>query len=234
VRELLVAQRRKVHEVWLAEDLEPAPILGEIEDLAGRRRVPVRRVGRKRLEATARTDAPQGVVARAAALEEADLDTLVARPAGGPAPFLVALDGVTDPGNLGAVLRSAACAGATGAILPRHRAAHVTPAVTKAAAGAVEWLPIAVVPGLPAAMQRLRDAGVWTVGLDETGERDIFDLDLGAEPVALVFGAEGAGLSRLVRARCDVVARIPLSGAIKSLNVSAAAAVACFAVSHRR
>jgi 23S rRNA (guanosine2251-2'-O)-methyltransferase len=234
VRELLVANRRRVHEVWLATEVEPAPILGEIEDLAGRRRVPVRRVGRKRLDDAARTDAPQGVLARAAAIEEADLDDLLSRQPGKPAPFLIALDGVTDPGNLGAVLRSAACAGATGVVLPRHRSVHVTPAVTKAAAGAVEWLPIALAPGLPTALQRMKTAGVWSVGLDPEGERDIFTVDLGAEPVALILGAEGQGLSRLVRARCDVLARIPLSGAIASLNVAAAAAVACFAIRRGR
>jgi 23S rRNA (guanosine2251-2'-O)-methyltransferase len=231
VRELLVAGKRKVYEVWLADEIEPAPILGEIEDLAARRRVPVRRVARRRLDGEAGTEAPQGVLARAAALAEADLDELIrAR----PAPFLVGLDGVTDPGNLGAILRSAACAGATGVVLPRHRAAHVTPAVAKAAAGAVEWLPMAVVPGLPAAMRRMADGGVWTVGLDQEGGRDIFELDLGSEPIALVLGAEGAGLSRLVRARCDVLARIPLKGAITSLNVAAAAAVGCFVVARAR
>ena len=234
MRELLVARRRATREVWFASDLEPAPILGEIEDLCQRQRVPLRRVARGRLESTARSEAPQGVLARAEPLREADLDVLCARAGEGPAPFLVALDGVTDPQNLGAVLRTAEGAGATGVVLPRHRAVHVTPTVAKAAAGAIEHLPIAVVSGLPTALARAKEAGVWTVGLDAAGDRTVFDLEVATEPVLLVLGAEGSGLARLTRQRCDVLARIPLAGELASLNVSAAAAVACFEVARRR
>lgn len=233
VRELLAAGARRVREVWMSEGLDASPLLAEIVDLAAARRVPVRTVGRQRLAAAAATEAPQGVLARAAPLPEADLDALV-RPAGDRAPFLLALDGVTDPHNLGALLRSAECAGATGGVLPRHRAVHVTPAVTKAAAGAIEHLPLAVVPGLPAALVELARAGVWTVGLDAGAERSLFDLPLGPEPVALVLGAEGSGLSRLVRQRCDVLVGIPQRGALSSLNVAAAGAIACFEVARRR
>ena len=234
VRELLVAGRRRAREVWFASDLEPAPILGEIEDLCQRQRVPLRRVARGRLESTARSEAPQGVLARAEPLREADLDELCTGRPGGAAPFLVALDGVTDPQNLGAVLRTAACAGVTGIVLPRHRAVHVTPTVAKAAAGAIEHLPIALVPGLPTALTRAKAAGVWSVGLDADGDRPVFELEVATEPVLLVLGAEGAGLARLTKQRCDVLARIPLAGELASLNVSAAAAVACFEVARRR
>ena len=150
------------------------------------------------------------------------------------AAFLVVVDGVTDPQNLGAVLRSAECAGATGAVLPRHRAVHVTAAVTKAAAGAVEHLPIALVAGIPSALQTLEELGVRTVGLDERGDKSVFELGLGDEPVALVLGAEGRGLSPLSRRRCAQLASIPLHGSIPSLNVSTAAAVACFEVARGR
>jgi 23S rRNA (guanosine2251-2'-O)-methyltransferase len=234
VRELLSAGIRRTFEVLFAEDLDPAPVLGEIEDLAMRRRVPVRRVGRARLERLARTDAPQGVLARAEPLPVADLDDLCARRPGSPAPFLLAVDGVTDPGNLGALLRSAEGAGVTGLVLPRHRAAHVTQAFTKAAAGAIEHVPIAVVSGLPAALRRMSELGIWSVGLDSAAEQSLFDMDLAAEPLALVLGAEDSGLSRLTRQRCDVVASIPLRGHISSLNVAAAGAVACFEIARRR
>jgi 23S rRNA (guanosine2251-2'-O)-methyltransferase len=149
-------------------------------------------------------------------------------------PFLLLLDGVTDPGNLGAVLRTAEGAGVTGVVLPRHRAAHITPTVTKAAAGAIEHLSMAVVPGLPTAMRALSDRGVWTVGLDAGGSTSLFDIAVADEPLALVLGAEGPGLSRLVRERCDAVVSIPLDGVLGSLNVSAAAAVACFEIARRR
>ena len=240
VRELLAAGKRAVSEIWLIEGNDPSPILGEIDNLARKGHVPVRMVSPRRLESVQRTETPQGVVAFAAPLASHDLEELaLARKEGegdatGPAPFLVIVDGVTDPHNLGAILRSAECAGATGAVLPRHRAVHVTAAVTKAAAGAVEHLPIALVAGIPSALQDLERLGVRTVGLDEHGETSLFDLDFAGGPVALVLGAEGRGLSPLSRRRCDVVANIPLHGEIPSLNVSTAAAVACFEVARAR
>lgn len=233
VRELLLAGRRRVKDVWLAEDLEGANIIEEILELAAEARVAVRRVPRTKLDDAARSEAPQGVLAHAAALPEADLERLCA-PRSGPTPFLLALDEVTDPQNLGALLRTAECAGATGVLLPRHRSAHVTPTVAKAAAGAVEHLPIALVPGLPAALARAKELGAWIVGLDSAGDSSLFDLPVATEPIVLVLGAEGRGLGRLTRARCDVVAGIPLGGHLSSLNVSAAGALACFEVARRR
>jgi 23S rRNA (guanosine2251-2'-O)-methyltransferase len=229
----LAAGTRPVRDVWLAEGLDPAPILRQINDLAKRARVPVRYVGRRALEAEARTEGPQGVLAHAQPLPEWEFDDLC-RAEAGRAPFLLAFDGVTDPQNLGALLRSAEAAGVTGAVLPRHRTAHVTPAVTKAAAGAVERVRLSVVPGLPSALARARDLGVWVVGLDAGGDQSLFDMEVATEPVLLVVGAEGTGLSRLVRQRCDVVARIPLKGSIPSLNVAAAGTLAVFEVSRRR
>lgn len=243
MRELLVAGNRKVNEVWIASDAERAPILDDIRELADGARVPVREVAKGRFAVQARCEAPQGVLALAAPLPEFDLDDLLsnsrrAQGLGGDrrrqAAFLVALDGVTDPGNLGAVFRSAECAGATGVILPRHRAVNVTPAATKAAAGAVEHLAVAMVAGLPAALARLRDAGVLLIGLDTVADTSIYGLPPVDGPVCLVLGAEGRGLSRLVRQRCDVVATIPLRGRLGSLNVSAAAALACFEIARSR
>jgi 23S rRNA (guanosine2251-2'-O)-methyltransferase len=233
VRELLVAGRRRVKDIWLAEGMDDAPILGDILDLAAELRITVRQVSRLALEGEARSEAPQGILAHAAPLPAAELDSLCRPPDGSP-PFLVALDSVTDPQNLGALLRTAECAGATGALLPRHRSAHVTPTVAKAAAGAVEYLPIALVAGLPAALARAKELGVWVVGLDAGGDTSVFDLPVGPEPLALVLGAEGHGLGRLTRARCDVLAAIPLRGALGSLNVTSAGAVACFEVARRR
>jgi 23S rRNA (guanosine2251-2'-O)-methyltransferase len=221
--------------VWIAEGVDDSPLIAEIIGLCEDARVPVRRVSRARLDSEARTDAPQGVLAHAEALPELDLETLVRRSRSrGAKPFLVALDGITDPHNLGALLRTAEVAGASGVVLPRHRAAHVTPTVAKAAAGAVEHLGMAVVPGLPNALRDLKGAGIWTVGLDADGPSSVYDLEVATEPVVLVLGAEGTGLSRLVRQRCDLVVSIPQLGQIDSLNVSAAGAVACFEVARRR
>ncbi len=233
VRELLLAGRRRVREVHLSTDSERSGIIEDILGLAAELRVPVREVPRTKLDHIARTDAPQGVVAIADRLPATPLDELCRE---GPAgrPFLVALDGVTDPGNLGTLLRTAECAGATGAVLPRHRSARISPAVTKAAAGAVEHLAVSQVAGLPAALEEMRAAGVWTVGLDAGGQVEVHDLELASESVCLVLGAEGRGLSRLVAQRCDLVASIPLHGHLASLNVAAAGAIACYEVARRR
>lgn len=233
VRELLLAGRRKVHEIVLSAEVERADIVGDIVDLAGELRVPVTEVSRAKLDAASRTDAPQGVIARAAELPETSLEDLCETGEQGP-PFLLAVDGVTDPGNLGALLRIAECAGVTGVVLPKHRAVHVTPTVTKAAAGAVEYLPMALVGGLPTAIESMKAAGIWVVGLDAAGDTAVHDLTVAGDGVCLVLGAEGKGLSRLVRQRCDLIASIPLHGRLASLNVASAGAVACYEVARRR
>ncbi len=214
----------------VADDLDASDIIDDIVDLAGELGVAVRPIGRKRLAAEAATGSHQGVVARAAPLPEADIDELIAQ----REAFLLVLDGVTDPGNLGAVLRTAECAGVTGVVLGRHRSVHVTPTVAKTAAGAVEHLPMAIVGGIPATLSAMSDAGVTTIGLDAGGDRPLFGGVPAEGGVALVLGAEGRGLSRLVRERVDLLLAIPLNGDLNSLNVSAAAAVACFEVVRRR
>jgi 23S rRNA (guanosine2251-2'-O)-methyltransferase len=187
-------------------------------------------VAPERLAAAARSETHQGVVATAAPLPAADVDDLLAH----EAAFLVALDGVTDPQNLGAILRSADAAGATGVVVPRHRSARLTPAVMKAAAGAPEYVRIATVSGIPNLLDRARRRDVWSVGLDERGTTSLFDLALADQPLVLVLGAEGRGLARLTRERCDTIVSIPMAGAVASLNVAAAATLACFEVARRR
>lgn len=230
MRELLAAGRRRVRSVWIAEGRAESALLDDIERLAAARGVRVRRVDRARLAAEARTEAPQGVLARAEPVVPADLDELLAA----PGAFLVGLDGVTDPGNLGAVLRVAGAAGVTGVVVPRHRSALLTPAAVKAAAGAVEHVPVAPVGGIPAVLERAKRAGVWSVGLAGDGRGSVFDLTVADQSVLLVLGAEGRGLGRLTRERCDLLAAIPMPGPVDSLNVATAAAVACFEVVRRR
>lgn len=227
VRELLLAGRRQVREIFIAEDLAESDVIADIEALSQELGVACRTVSRRRLAAEALTESHQGVIARAKAVEPADFSDLSLD----PNAFLVVLDGVTDPGNLGTILRTAECSGVTGVVLGRHRSARVSPTVTKAAAGAVEHVPIAVVGGIPTAVADLKKAGVLTVGLDGAGDSSIFELPSVANgPIALVLGAEGQGLSRLVRERVDIMASIPLKGNLNSLNVAMATAVACFEV----
>lgn len=234
VRELLAAGRRRVRDIWMSDIADRNnPQVVEILDLARENRVQVREVSRARLDNEAGSRAPQGVLAHAAPLKEFDLEDLV-RTRRGVNPFLIVLEGVTDPRNLGAILRIADGAGVTGVVLPRHRAVHVTPSATKAAAGAIEYVPMSLVPGVPNALQALGKIGVWTIGLDGDADQSIYDLDLASEPVALVLGSEGSGLSRLARQRCDVVASIPQLGALPSLNVGAATAAAAYEIARRR
>ena len=234
VRELLIAGNRRVKEIWVSSDPDESEIVSDIVEIAKTMRITVTQTARKRLDMQARSEAPQGVIAFASPLQEVELDTLLARK-GGRVPFLVAVDGVTDPGNLGALLRCCDGAGVHGVVLPRHRAVHVTPTVCKAAAGAVEYVPMAVVGGLPAALSRMKDAGVWIVGLDDEADRSLFEMgDLAADAICLVLGAEGNGLSRLVRERCDMIVSIPMRGRLSSLNVSAAAGLATYEVARHR
>jgi 23S rRNA (guanosine2251-2'-O)-methyltransferase len=228
VGELLTAGRRRARTVWIAGDT--APDLAEIAELATARGATVRRVDRDELAAIARTESPQGVVAHADPIQPARLEALLSA----PSAFLVSIDGVTDPQNLGAILRTAEITGASGVVLPRHRAVRVTPAVTKAAAGAIEYLPLVPVAGIPAAITQAARADVWTVGLDAGGDAMIDDLPVADRPLMVVLGAEGPGLSRLARERCDVLARIPMRGHVASLNVAAAAAIACATITRLR
>jgi len=230
VRELLRADRRDVRELLISVGRENSPAIEEIIELAREQRVRVREVGATQMEAVARSESPQGVIALASSIEPVEIDALLED----PRAFIVVLDGVTDPGNLGAVMRTAEQAGATGFVLPKHRSARLTPSAMKAAAGAAEWLPIAQTAGVPSFLERAKRAGVWSVGLDADGDVDVSEIPVADAPLVIVLGAEGSGLSRLTRGRCDLIASIPTFGHLDSLNVSAAAAIACFAVARRR
>lgn len=233
VRELLIARKRRIIEIWISDDLDDNPVIDDIIELATDQRVPVRRVKRKDIEREARSEAPQGILAKADPIEDVDLALLLRDTR--PPQFYVAVDGVTDPGNLGAILRCCDGAGVTGVVLPRHRAVHITPTAAKAAAGAAEHVPMCVVGGLPTALKQMKAAGVWVIGLHDASERSVFDMgSLAKESVCIVLGAEGAGLSRLVRERCDMLVSIPMRGALSSLNVSVAAALATYEVVRAR
>jgi 23S rRNA (guanosine2251-2'-O)-methyltransferase len=234
VLELLTVGRRTVRQILLAEDQDPSAQLDRIEELASRLRIPVETVPRHRLDAQARTEAPQGVLAIARPIEPVSLDDLCAPSRKGVQPFLLVAAGITDPRNLGALLRSAECAGITGVVLPRHRSARLSPTVAKTAAGAIEHLPFAVVGGIPAALSLMTELGVWSIGLAGESSQSLYDLPLGDGPIALVVGSEEKGLAPLVRRRCDAVVSIPQHGSLPSLNVGVAGAVAAFEVARQR
>lgn len=229
VREAL-RSGRPLDRVHLAEGRGPGR-LREILELCRKAGVVVRRETRGQLDRLAPETVHQGVVAVTAAaayahpeavLEELDHPGL-----------LVALDGVQDPHNLGAIIRSAHAAGADALLIPERRAAGLTPAAAKAAAGALEYLPVVRVNNLGRALEDLKRRQFWVTGLDERGDKPFFEMDY-TGPTVLVFGAEGCGLHQQVREKCDFLASIPVAGRIASLNVSVAAGIVLFEALRQR
>ena len=194
--------------------------------------VPVRFVPREQLDRLARTPAHQGVVAVTSQKKYLDLDDLLAGKRG-EYSFLVVLDGVEDPQNLGAIIRTADAAGADGIVLPERRAVGVTGTVAKASAGASEHLPIARVTNLARSLEEMKSQKLWIVGLDERGQQPYDSVDYKMD-CALVLGAEGKGMHEHVRSRCDFLVQIPVLGAVPSLNVSVAAAVVMYELARQR
>jgi 23S rRNA (guanosine2251-2'-O)-methyltransferase len=204
------------------------PRLQQIVELARRASVPVRFEERAGLDRVAGSPAHQGVVAMGASKRYAELEDVA--PA---AQLLVILDGVEDPHNLGAIVRTAHAAGAGGIVIPERRAVGLTDVVAKAAAGALEYLPVVRAVNINRTLDELKELGYWIYGLDERGTEDYDRAEYNA-PTALVFGGEGKGLHELVRKHCDVMVRIPMEGHIPSLNVSVAAGIVLFEHKRRR
>jgi 23S rRNA (guanosine2251-2'-O)-methyltransferase len=230
VLELLRAKRRNVKKIFIAENQDASDVLDAIELEAQRQRIPVSIISMSRLDREAKTEGHQGVMALAQPLNTVMLEDLLRV----PKPFLLVCDGVTDPRNLGAMLRSAEGAGVTGVIVPRHRSARISPSVTKTAAGAIEYLNFCDVGGVPAAIDQLNRAGVLTVGLAGESTDSLYELDLGTGPVAVVVGGEEKGLSSLTRKRCATVVSIPQIGRISSLNAGVAVSIAAFEIARQR
>ncbi len=234
VRELLRAGG-DVHRLLLATGRGEDRSTEELIALAEAAGVPVTRVERDELDR--RTDGltHQGVVAVAGAFPMVTLDAVLeGADRSGEPPLLVAIDGVTDPHNLGSIARTAEAVGAHGLLLPGRRAAGITPTVEKAAAGALAHLPVAEVGNLVRALAQLAEAGVWSLGLDGDAEVALADHPLAAEACVLVIGAEGAGLARLTRERCDGLVRLPMHGRVASLNASVAAGIALYELRRQR
>jgi 23S rRNA (guanosine2251-2'-O)-methyltransferase len=194
--------------------------------------VPVRAMPRDQLTRLAKTESHQGVVAVTAEKQYGDLEDILAHKRGQHA-FVLLLDGIEDPHNLGAIIRTAEGAGADGIIIPERRAAGVTGTVVKASAGASEYLPIARVTNASRALEDLKDRNIWTVGLDERGDKLYDQLDYKMD-CALVLGAEGHGLHEQIRKKCDFLVKIPMLGKVPSLNVSVAAAIVMYEVARQR
>ena len=208
--------------------------LGHIASRARAAGTVVVEADRRKLDAMSRTHAHQGVIALASVREYVSVESILnsAREKG-EAPLLVVCDEISDPHNLGAIIRTAYCAGAHGVIIPKRRSAGLTSVVAKTSAGAVSYLPVARVPNLPALLKELKGQGVWVFGAAAGGTTDLYHADLKG-PAAIVIGSEGDGMSRLVEENCDFLVSIPMKGGLNSLNASAAAAVLLYEAVRQR
>jgi 23S rRNA (guanosine2251-2'-O)-methyltransferase len=231
VEEALSARQRAFDYVAVASGRGDARIR-RIEQLCRSARVPVRAMSREQLSRLARAANHQGVVAVTAEKQYDNVEDLLASKRGQYA-FVLLLDGIEDPHNLGAIIRTAEGAGADGIILPERRAVGVTATVVKASAGASEYLPIARVTNAARALEELKQRNLWTIGLDERGDKLYDQLDYKMD-CALVLGAEGHGLHEQIRKKCDFLVKIPMLGRVPSLNVSVAAAVVMYEIARQR
>jgi 23S rRNA (guanosine2251-2'-O)-methyltransferase len=224
---------RSIDKIFIAKgDVDKT--LGHIASKAREQGVVVVEADRRKLDFMSRTKAHQGVVALVAVRDYCEIaDILALAEARGEAPFVVVCDEISDPHNLGAIIRTAECVGAHGVVIPKRRSAGLTAIVGKASAGAAEYMSIARVANIPSALKELKDAGLWVYGTAADGESGLWTTDL-TGPIALVIGSEGDGMGRLVRESCDFVLSLPMKGKLNSLNASAAAAVTMYEVLRQR
>ena len=222
-----------IDKIFLARG-ETDATLGHIASSAREKGIVVVEADRRKLDGMSRTHAHQGVIAMAAVREYAAVDDILnaAREKGEP-PLIVVCDELSDPHNLGAVIRTAECAGAQGVSIPKRRSAGLTAVVAKTSAGAVSYVPVARVPNLTALLKELKDEGLWIFGTAADGDTSLYDADLKG-PAAIVIGSEGDGMGRLVSQQCDFKVSIPMKGKLNSLNASAAAAILLYEAVRQR
>jgi 23S rRNA (guanosine2251-2'-O)-methyltransferase len=235
VRETLKAGRRRVFKLLLGRELKPTGIVGEIIRLAERANVPAQAVDRQQLDKLGSEVNHQGLAAEVSGYPYVDLALVLdtAKKAGEP-PFLLLLDHVQDPQNLGSLLRTAEAAGVHGVVIPDRRAAGVTPAAVRASAGAAEQVRVAQVTNLGRNMEWLKAEGIWLAGLEAVPSAQSYTEANLRGPLGLVVGSEGQGLARLVRERCDFLIQLPMRGQVGSLNAAVAGAIALYEALRQR
>lgn len=224
---------RPINKILVARGSNKA-FLREITAQAKNSNILLQEVDKKQLDALAGGDNHQGLLAQVAAKEYDDWEEILAQTKEkGEMPLFVLLDGVEDPHNLGAILRTADAAGVHCVVIPKHRAVPLTAGVAKASAGAVEYVPVARVTNLAQSIEKMKEAGLWVVGADAEASRAYFETDLKG-PLALIVGGENKGIGKLVKDKCDLLVRIPMSGSVNSLNVSVAASVVLYDILRQR
>ncbi|NLL06714.1 MAG: 23S rRNA (guanosine(2251)-2'-O)-methyltransferase RlmB [Clostridiaceae bacterium] len=206
----------------------------QIIALAREKGIIVQETDRTSLDKISTTHAHQGVIAFVSVKDYVEVeDILESAKAKGEAPFIILLDGITDPHNLGSILRTANAVGAHGVVIPKRRAIGLTAAVSKASAGAIEYVPVARVTNLSQTIEYLKEQSLWVVGTDQTGEKSFYDIDMKG-PIALVIGSEGEGMGKLVSEKCDFVVNLPMKGQISSLNAAVAGAIVMYEILKQR
>ena len=230
VAEALGSGRCRMREIWVAHGRELKGLEGIIAT-AKSKDIPVRKVERSQMDALTRRAPHQGVVGFIDQFHYADLDEVLGRDEGDP--LLLILDGIEDPGNLGALIRTADACGVWGVIIPKDRAAGITPAVVKSSAGAVFHIPLVRVTNIVSTLVKLKERGIWVAGAAAEAPAEIYDHDL-AIPLAVVIGGEGRGIRPLVKRECDLLASIPMLGKVNSLNASVAGAIILYEVLRQR
>lgn len=235
VHETLRARRRTLKRLFIATGVQQTGVLGSILHLASELRLPVERVERQLLDRRLRDTNHQGVILETGDYPYVEIEECLALAAARQEPpLLLLLDHLQDPQNIGTLVRTAEAVGTHGVVLPGRRAAMITPAVVNASSGATEHLHIAVVGNLAQTIAKLQEAGVWVVGVESDERVDVFDrVDLSG-PLALVIGAEGPGLARLTRERCDLLVRLPMYGQISSLNAAVAGSIVLYYARRQR
>lgn len=220
-RESLRARRRHIHKVLIADNLQPSAIIDEILTLARQSKTPVLQMTRRELDKLVRGH--QGIALEVGRYPTVDIQDILTRAAKlNEPPFIVVLDHIEDPNNLGAILRTAEIVGVHGVIIPRQRAVGVTPAVVNVSTGAAEHVWVAEIPNLAQALKKLKLQNVWVIGVENTSTSVLYSEANLAGAVALVIGSEGKGMSRLVKKSCDFLVKLPMRGQIESLNASVA------------
>ncbi|WP_083238917.1 23S rRNA (guanosine(2251)-2'-O)-methyltransferase RlmB [Caloranaerobacter ferrireducens] len=224
---------RNIEKIMIAKGAEKGSVK-KIKAIAKEKGIVIQYVDRNKLDSISATNSHQGVIAIASAYEYKTVEDILNYAENrNEDPFIIILDGIKDPHNLGAIMRTAECAGVHGIIIPKRRSVGLTPVVAKSSAGAIEYLPVAKVSNIVYTMEELKEKGIWICGTDMDGESNYYEKDLRG-PLAIVIGSEGEGMSRLVKEKCDFLVKIPMKGNVTSLNASVAASILTYEVLRQR
>ncbi|WP_026894936.1 23S rRNA (guanosine(2251)-2'-O)-methyltransferase RlmB [Clostridiisalibacter paucivorans] len=225
--------QREIEKILIAEGANQGSIK-KIKGMAKDNNIMIQYVHRNKLDSLSETGNHQGVMALVTSYEYKDIEDIFAlAEERDEHPFVIILDEIEDPHNLGSIIRTAECAGAHGIIIPKRRSASVTAVVSKTSAGAVEYMPVVKVSNIAYTMDQLKDKGLWIYGADMDGKEDYFDVDIKG-PVGIVVGNEGKGIGRLVKEKCDFLIKIPMKGKVTSLNASVSASIIMYEVLRQR